>query len=118
MSKTKRVIPGFRITMGFSLVYLGLIVLIPLAALVLKGSGMGIEKFFSTVFETRVMRGYGVSFLCAFIAAVINSIFGIALAWILVRYKFPFKRILDGLVLLHHCIRKMDGSENIFILWV
>ena len=98
MSKTKRVIPGFRITMGFSLVYLGLIVLIPLAALVVKGTGMGLEKFFNAVFETRVLRGYGVSFLCAFIAAVINSIFGIVLAWVLVRYKFPFKRILDGLV--------------------
>jgi sulfate transport system permease protein len=98
MSKTKRVIPGFRITMGFSLVYLGLIVLIPLAALVMKGAGMGFEKFFSTVLEARVMRGYGVSFLCAFIAAVVNSIFGIMLAWVLVRYKFPFKKILDGLV--------------------
>lgn len=98
MSKTKRVIPGFRITMGFSLVYLGLIVLIPLAALVVKGAGMGFEKFFSTIFQVRVMRGYGVSFLCAFIAAIVNSIFGIILAWVLVRYKFPFKRILDGLV--------------------
>ncbi|WP_160686355.1 sulfate ABC transporter permease subunit CysT [Clostridium sp. C2-6-12] len=98
MGKSKRVIPGFRITMGFSLLYLGLIVLIPLSALVMKGAGIGVGKFFSIIFQERVLHGYWVSFLCALIAALINSIFGIILAWILVRYDFPFKRFLDGLI--------------------
>jgi len=98
MSKTKRVIPGFGITMGVSLIYLGLIVLIPLSALIIKGAGIGFEKFFDIVFQPRVMRGYSVSFICALIAALINSVFGIILAWVLVRYKFPFKKLLDGLI--------------------
>lgn len=98
MSKSKRVIPGFRLTMGVSLVYLSLIVLIPLSTLALKSSGMGIDKFISTVFEARVVHGYLVSFGSAFIAAIINSIFGVILAWILVRYDFPFKRVVDGMI--------------------
>lgn len=98
MSKSKRVIPGFRLTMGFSLVYLSLIVLIPLSTLVIKSGGMGIDKFFSTVSNSRIVHGYLVSFGTAFIAAIINSIFGLILAWVLVRYEFPFKRFLDGII--------------------
>ena len=80
MSKSKRVIPGFRLTMGFSLVYLSLIVLIPLSTLVIKSAGMGIDKFFSTVLNARVVHGYLVSFGTAFIAAIINSIFGVIIS--------------------------------------
>lgn len=98
MSKPKRVIPGFKLTMGFSLVYLSLIVLIPLSTLVMKSAGMGIDKFFDTIFQARVIHGYFVSFGAAFIAAVINSIFGVILAWVLVRYEFPFKRLIDGII--------------------
>jgi sulfate transport system permease protein len=98
MIKTKRVIPGFRITMGFSLMYLGLIVLIPLSALIIKGAGIGVGNFFSIILQERVLHGYEVSFICALIAAVINSIFGVILAWILVRYEFPFKKLVDGVI--------------------
>lgn len=98
MSKTKRVIPGFRLTMGVSLVYLSLIVLIPLSTLAIKSAGMGIDKFTSTILEPRVLHGYLVSFGSAFIAAIINSIFGVILAWVLVRYDFPFKRFIDGII--------------------
>lgn len=98
MGKSKRVIPGFRLTMGFSLVYLSLIVLIPLSALVIKSGGMGLDKFFSTVLNSRVLHAYLVSFGAAFIAAIINSIFGVILAWVLVRYDFPFKRFIDGII--------------------
>ena len=98
MSKSKRVIPGFKLTMGFSLVYLSLIVLIPLSALVIKTAGMGIDKFLDTVLQARVLHGYLVSFGTAFIAAIINSIFGLILAWVLVRYNFPFKRFIDGII--------------------
>lgn len=98
MSKSKRVIPGFRLTMGVSLVYLSLIVLIPLSTLAIKSSGMGVDKFLSTILEARVLHGYLVSFGAAFIAAIINSVFGLILAWVLVRYDFPFKRFIDGIV--------------------
>ncbi|AGX44858.1 sulfate ABC transporter permease subunit CysT [Clostridium saccharobutylicum] len=98
MGKSKRVIPGFTLTMGFSLVYLSLVVLIPLSALIIKSGGMGTHKFLSTVSDSRVLHGYLVSFGCAFIAAIINSIFGVILAWVLVRYDFPFKRFIDGII--------------------
>ncbi|OOM16205.1 sulfate ABC transporter permease subunit CysT [Clostridium saccharobutylicum] len=98
MSKSKRVIPGFTLTMGFSLVYLSLVVLIPVSALIIKSGGMGIHKFLDTVLNSRVLHGYLVSFGTAFIAAIINSIFGVILAWVLVRYDFPFKRFIDGII--------------------
>lgn len=98
MSKSKRVIPGFKLTMGITLIYLAFIVLIPLASLILKGTGMGLDKFLKTVLDARVLHGYLVSFGCALIAALVNSVFGITLAWVLVRYEFPFKRFLDGLI--------------------
>lgn len=98
MKKAKKVIPGFGLTMGFSLIYLSLVVLIPLGILIIRGSSIGIEKFIASAFAPRVLHGYLVSFGCSFIAGVVNSIFGLILAWILVRYDFPFKRIIDGLI--------------------
>ena len=98
MKKAKRVIPGFGLTMGFCLIYLSLIVIIPLGILIIRGSGIGFEKFLEAAFAPRILHGYLVSFGCSFIAAIVNSIFGIILAWILVRYDFPFKRIIDGLI--------------------
>ena len=98
MAKKRRVIPGFHFTMGITMFYLALIVLIPLAGFLLKGSGMGMEKFMATVLDPRVLHSYVVSFGCAFVAAVINSVFGIILAWVLVRYDFFGKKIVDGLI--------------------
>lgn len=98
MKKAKRVIPGFGLTMGICLIYLSLIVIIPLGILIIKGSGIGFGKFIEAAFTPRILHGYLISFGCSLIAALVNSIFGIILAWILVRYDFPFKRIIDGLI--------------------
>ncbi|NLK24091.1 MAG: sulfate ABC transporter permease subunit CysT [Clostridiales bacterium] len=97
-SKEKRVIPGFKLSLGITIALLSIVVLIPLASLILVSSGIGLKKFISIVTTPEVMAGYKVSFLCAFIAAIINCIFGTILAWVLVKYDFPFKRFLDGLI--------------------
>lgn len=96
--KRKQVVPGFGISMGVTLTLLSLIVLIPMASLVMNASTMGIHTFVSTVTDKRILSGYLVSFTCALTAAIINGVFGVILAWVLVRYDFPFKRFLDGLI--------------------
>ena len=96
--RPKRVIPGFGLTMGITLALLGLIVIIPLASIVVSASGLGFTEFVNIVTDRRILDGYKVSFLCAFIAALVNSFFGVVLAWVLVRYEFPLKRIVDGLI--------------------
>lgn len=97
-SKRKQVVPGFGISMGVTITLLSLIVLIPMASLVLNASTMGLHTFVDTITDQRVVSGYMVSFICAFIAAVINACFGVLLAWVLVRYEFPLKRLIDGLI--------------------
>jgi len=92
------VLPGFGITMGFTLVYLGLLVLLPLAALVLRAAGFTWEQFWDVVTAPRALAAYRLSFGASFIAASINIFFGVLVAWVLTRYNFPFKRLLDGLV--------------------
>lgn len=98
MAGRKHIIPGFRFGMGLTLFYLFLIVLIPLVSLVLKASGMGGDKFLAAVLDPRTLHSYSVSFGCALIAAGINGFFGLILAWVLVRYEFPGKKIMDGLI--------------------
>ena len=98
MAATKHVIPGFRFTLGITFFYLSLILLLPLAAFLLYSSGMGLAKFFDVVCDVRVFHAYEVSFGTSFAAACINAVFGLLLAWVLVRYDFPGKRILDGLI--------------------
>ncbi|UVW27974.1 sulfate ABC transporter permease subunit CysT [Massilia sp. H6] len=93
-----RVIPGFGISLGFTLFYLALIVLIPLSAVFLKTFTMTWEAFWSAVTSERVMASYRLSFGTSLIAAFINVIFGGIVAWVLVRYSFPGKRIIDALV--------------------
>lgn len=96
--KRKQVIPGFGISMGITLTLLSLVVLIPMASLVLNASTMGIHTFLDTITDKRIVSGYVVSFTSALIAAIVNGVFGVILAWVLVRYDFPFKRLLDGLI--------------------
>ncbi|MDD3174655.1 MAG: molybdate ABC transporter permease subunit, partial [Herbinix sp.] len=96
--KRKQVIPGFGISMGVTITLLSLIVLIPMASLVFNASSMGYDKFIETVTDKRIVSGYLVSFSCSFIAALINAVFGVILSWVLVRYEFPFKRLVDGLI--------------------
>jgi len=97
-SKNASVLPGFGITLGFTLLYLSLIVLLPLGAMVLKTSTMGWDAFVSTVLDPRVLSAYRVSFGAAFLAAAINAVFGTVVAWVLARYRFPGKRVIDALV--------------------
>ncbi|MDF2669191.1 MAG: sulfate transporter [Paenibacillus sp.] len=96
--KKRSIIPGFGISMGFTVMYLSLIVLFPLSAIFIKTSGMGWAKFWQTVTDPRVIAAYKVSFGTAFGAGVINTIFGFIVAWVLVRYTFPGKKLVDALV--------------------
>lgn len=93
-----RVIPGFGLSMGVTITFLSLVVLIPLASLLLCASKLSFSDFVTIVTSRSVMSGYGVSLSCALLAALINCVFGLILAWILVRYDFPYKRFLDGLI--------------------
>ncbi len=93
-----RVMPGFGLSFGFTIFYLGLIVLIPLSAVFLKTFTMTWEAFWSAVSLPRVVPSYKLSFGASLIAAAINVVFGGIVAWVLVRYKFPGKRFVDALV--------------------
>lgn len=93
-----RVLPGFNITLGFTLLYLSLIVLIPLSAVFLKTFTMTWDGFWEAVTSSRVMASYRLSFGASLIAAAINVVFGGIVAWVLVRYRFPGKRLIDSLV--------------------
>ncbi len=94
----RRVIPGFGLAMGLTLLYLTLIVLIPLSAAFFKTAGMGWGRFFAVVTAPRVVASYKVSFSASLGAASINVVFGLLVAWVLVRYRFPGKRLVDALV--------------------
>jgi sulfate transport system permease protein len=96
--KQPSVLPGFGLTFGCTLFYLGVIVLLPLAALFLTSAGMGWSDFISTVTAPRVMAAYRLSFGAAAVAATINAFFGFIVAWSLVRYSFPGKRLVDAMV--------------------
>jgi sulfate/thiosulfate transport system permease protein len=92
------VLPGFGLTLGFTLCYLSLIVLIPLAGLILAATGLGWSGFWSAVTTPRVLSAFRVSFGTSLVAALINAFFGLMVAWVLVRYSFPGKRIVDAIV--------------------
>ena len=93
-----RVLPGFHITLGFTLAYLSLIVLIPLSALVFKTLNLTWEQFWHAVTAPRVVASYKLTFGASLIAALVNAIFGMLLAWVLVRYQFFGKNIIDALI--------------------
>lgn len=97
-SRSPSVLPGFRLTLGFALFYLSLIVLIPLSGLFFKTATMTWEDFVNTVTAPRVLASYELSFGASLIAAGLNAVFGLLVAWVLVRYRFPGKRIIDALV--------------------
>jgi sulfate transport system permease protein len=92
------VIPGFGITLGLTLFYLSLIVLIPLAGLVFKTAEMSLPELWRTISDNRVLHAFKISFGLSFAAAVINAVLGLVVAWVLVRYRFPFKKLVDALV--------------------
>jgi sulfate transport system permease protein len=97
-SARRRVLPGFGLTMGLSWLYLGLIVLLPLSGLFLKTFTLSWGQFWETVASPRVLAAYQLSFGAAFLAALANAVFGLLVAWVLVRYHFPGKALVDALV--------------------
>ena len=96
--KTTGVIPGFGISFGISVSILSLIVIIPLCSLIVFSSQLSISDFWEIVTRPRVIASYKVSLVTSFTASVINAVMGLIMAWVLVRYKFPGKRILDGMI--------------------
>ncbi|MEK3899556.1 MULTISPECIES: sulfate ABC transporter permease subunit CysT [unclassified Paenibacillus] len=94
----RRLLPGFGITMGFSVLYLSLVVLLPLSALLFNSTGLSWTKFWDVATDARVLASYRVSLSTAGAAALINVFLGLLLAWVLVRYEFPGKRIFDALI--------------------
>lgn len=96
--KRHSVLPGFDLALGFTLLYLGFIVLIPLSAAFLKTATMTWPAFVEAVSSPRVMASYRLTFGASALAALLNAFFGLIVAWVLVRYEFPFKRLVDALV--------------------
>lgn len=94
----RKVLPGFGLTLGYTLFYLCLIVLVPLSALVFKTFAMSWDQFWAAVSSPRVLAAYKLTFGASFLAALVNVVFGLLVAWVLVRYSFPGKRIVDALV--------------------
>ncbi len=98
MSRSSRVIPGFNLTLGFSLCYLSLLVLLPLAAVFIKTLDVGWDGFWQILTSERILKSLQLSFSTALFAALTNVLFGVLLAWCLVRYQFPGKKIVDALI--------------------
>jgi len=94
----KRILPGFGLTLGFTLLYLGLIVLLPLSATFLKASSLGPAEFWEVATSPRALASYRVTFGLSLLAALVNGVFGVVVAWMLVRYEFPGKKIVDAMV--------------------
>jgi sulfate transport system permease protein len=94
----RRVLPGFGLTLGYTMVYLSLIVLIPLSAVFIRSFGSGWSHFWEVVMAPRVLASLRLSFGASLIAALINVGFGLIVAWVLVRYTFPFKRLVDAII--------------------
>jgi sulfate transport system permease protein len=99
MTRVRRgVLPGFGPTLGFTLVYLGLVVLVPLSMIVVKTADMGWSRFWDVALAARALASYRLSFGAALAAALANAVFGVLVAWVLVRYRFPGRRVVDALV--------------------
>jgi sulfate transport system permease protein len=94
----RRVLPGFGLSLGFTLVYLSLLVLIPLSTIFVKSLGLGWTGFWAVTTAPRVLASYRVTLVTSLAAAVLNAVFGLLVAWVLVRYRFPGRRLLDALV--------------------
>ncbi len=93
-----RVLPGFRTSLSFTLIYLGLIVFLPLVACIIKAASLSSSEFLAAVWTDRVRAAYTFTFGASFISAIASAILGIIIAWVLVRYEFPFKHLVDSLI--------------------
>ena len=97
-SKKVRVIPGYHLTMGIVITMLSLLILIPLASVLVYALKLSPSEFFALVTKPNVLHAFRTSILCSLAAALINCVFGVIVAWVLVRYDFPGKRLLDGCI--------------------
>jgi sulfate/thiosulfate transport system permease protein len=97
-ARRRRVLPGFGLTMGYTVFYLCLIVLIPLMTLPARTASLTWEAFWQTISDPRVVASYRLSIGAALVAAIVNAVFGFLVAWVLVRYEFPGRRIIDALI--------------------
>ena len=98
MTSKKNILPGFNLSLGYTILYLSLIVLIPLSAAFIKTTELSFDEFWTVVTAPRVVASYKLTFGASLIGAIINAVFGLLTAWILVRYKFPGKKIIDAIV--------------------
>ncbi|MGG2066750.1 sulfate ABC transporter permease subunit CysT [Bacillus sp. S14(2024)] len=96
--KQRQILPGFGLSLGFTMLYVSLFVLIPLSIVFIQTSQLGWSKFFQVITSGRVLHAYQISFITSLAAAIINVCFGLLISWVLVRYSFPGKRLLDGLI--------------------
>jgi len=97
-SVNRRVLPGFSLTLGYTVFYLSVLVIIPIVACFLKASSLSLDEFVRAVWTDRARAAYSLTFGAAFVAAAVNVALGLLLAWVLVRYEFPLKKLLDSLV--------------------
>ncbi len=95
---SRRILPGFGLTLGFTVLYLGLIVLLPLSATFWKASSLGLSDFWEVATSPRALASYRITFGISLLAALVNGVFGVIVAWMLVRYEFPGKKIVDAMV--------------------
>src|SRR5919199_1237839 len=99
MRQTSRgVLPGFGLSLGITCTYLSLMVLLPLATIFVRTTDLSWSAFWSTISNPRVVASYRVTFGASFVAALVNTVFGVLVAWVLVRYRFPGRRLVDALV--------------------
>jgi len=98
MARRANIIPGFGLTMGYTMFYVGLLVILPLGGLFVKTAQLSWHDFWAVTTKDVVLSAYRVSFLSSFLAAAINAVFGLIVAWVLVRYPFPGRRVVDALV--------------------
>jgi len=98
MAKQKNILPGFNLSLGFTIFYLSLIVLIPLSAAFIKTTELSLPEFWEVITAPRVVASYKLTFGASLAAALINAVFGLLTAWVLVRYKFPGKKLIDAIV--------------------
>ena len=115
--KRHSVLPGFDLALGFALLYISLIVLIPLSAVFLKTFTLTWQQFLDATTTPRVMASYRLTFGASFLAALLNAVFGLIVAWVLVRYKFPFKRLIDALVDLPFALPTAVAGIALTAIW-
>ncbi len=115
--KRHTVLPGFDLALGFALFYLGLIVLVPLSAAFLKTFTLTWSQFLEATTTPRVLASYRLTFGASFLAALVNAVFGLITAWVLVRYEFPFKRLIDAMVDLPFALPTAVAGIALTAIW-